>query len=381
MIDRTNPLVAYGHHLISLLIVSLLLYYALQLYTGNVTFSIITTLGWLILPSTQAISEFLSTRNYMEGLGFSLAAIVFLHPFAQSGQFRWRQFALTLFFLICAMFSKEFFVTATFAFVFLAYFHRKFKAGLAACIAIAVMYSAYRIYFIGINFNYAIELLGFADYMKYLARLAFMFAAGTAGYGITIILLGAIIYSAVKKRISMESFILFIIILAVSLMTIYPTAGHLKIAYNHFGTWYRNPFIFNTILWVFGIYAVWQMFDKPKTRTIALAVIFISILPGSWRMRQSFDRLKAHYAAEGKFLIDNSKDKLLYSTVPAWWYPGGLLSLFKGRETASFILDKEFNDGVRPIIRPVDSDIKKIKTIWRYNGSRIAEEKFTFNRK
>ena len=374
-----NPLPAYIHHSVSFFITVVLLYFVLLRFSGSMTYALAAALGWIFLPSTQVVAEFLTTRSYIEGLGFSLLAVVLISRDADSKMKFTIHTAAALFCLVCAMLYKEYFVSTSLALIFFIFLHRKIRSGMAACIIIAILYIAYRAWSIGINFTYGTRLVGFVDYLKSLKGISYIFSGSPLGYGIVIFLILLVLFAFIRKKISRESFYLFILLLMISLLTIYPTAGHIITQYRAYGTWYRNPFIVNTVIWVFGLYALWRITDKSMARAAVYFLLVLCIIPGSWKTKEKWNAHKTMYQQEGKFFLGNGRDKLLFSRVPADWFLLGVQDLYPGRDTSSYILESEIKNGQRPVVWPENRLFHDFKTIWRYNGNQIVEDKILFN--
>ena len=86
-----SPALAHLHDYVSLVIVCLLLEATLRRFRVPRPWSIAAVGAWLLLPSTIAVYEFIAARHYIEGLGYSLWALLVADDLARDEHSpRWR---------------------------------------------------------------------------------------------------------------------------------------------------------------------------------------------------------------------------------------------------------------------------------------------------
>ncbi|MFC1601701.1 hypothetical protein ACFL34_05075, partial [Candidatus Sumerlaeota bacterium] len=175
-----SPRGCYLHSLLSLLIVTGLLYLVLVRFSGNIPVSACITLLWLFLPCTIAVHYFIGTRHYIEGLGWSLAACYWCHRLCHAPEQK-RSYggaAMMCASVIAAMLTKEIYLAALPTLLFIYAYAKRNYFVCIALVTMALVYIGYRSWIVGYHASYPVALLTGPAYLRYLAILPYTFAAG-----------------------------------------------------------------------------------------------------------------------------------------------------------------------------------------------------------
>ena len=159
-----------------------------------------------------------------------------------------------------------------------------------------------------------------------------------------------------------ESVFGFIIIIIISLITVYPGSLYLSNDWQSQGTWYRLAFLLNLLFLLGGCFLVKRV--SRHFITLMCLVLFISLFHGANITKNKWHTLKDRYAVTGNFYIEN-RDKLIYSEVPAYWYLGGLKSLYHLRHP--FVLSNSPN-----VFKY--GKAKHVTEVWRYKGGKMIAD-------
>ena len=359
-----SPRAARIHQLVSTVVVAFLIAFVLRRFDVEPLVAAAAALLWLCLPATLAVHYYLGTRQYMEGLGWSLLAADQLRLLC--GQARPRTSTATLF-LVCAaaaMLSKETYAAAVPAFVFLyALAHRRFGWS-AVAVALAAGYAGYRIAILGAGADYPHPPWSLEEYLRYLRVLPDTLAVGPRGW-ILAAGLAALAVAALRKPSGWRPVVLFIGVLAAGLAATYPTAPAVLLTHETPGTWYRAVFAIQTTVLLAGAYLLGR-FASRATRAVALAVFLAVVVPGTVKTRRYWlDRL-AGSEAEGRFYLAHP-DRLVYSEEPAYWFLPGLDKLY-GVATPHSI--GRFD----PELARATEMLRRHATIWRRRDGAWAED-------
>jgi len=363
-----SPRAAYMHSLVSLVVVVLLLYTALALYTGKVAASAWIAVIWMFLPATVAVHFFLATRHYMEGLGWSLLAGIFLylHINRPSQGARHLLVLAILVSTVLAMLSKEIYV-ATLSFVFLYSFFKRRYCLCIASIVLGVLYLAYRFWIVGLASHYPVDTLGVRSYLKYLAILPYTFAASASGYAAYLALFIGCVLLLLRRPVAESSKIILIVLatLASTLIATYPTAAAILITYKIPGTWYRSPFLLNTLVLLFVGY-LFVRYLPPRSQLLGLLAAFAILVPGAQETVTHWTGRFARSEQEAKFYLSNP-DKLLFSEEAAHWFIPGVGTLYN--VPAPHYISSLFTDG--PDAKAM---LALYPTIWRYRDGHFVQD-------
>ena len=324
-----NVQFAYLHHTFSFFVTVLLFGMLLLNWSGSLVITLAASVLWILIPSTQTIAEFVSTRHYLEGLQYALLAIFLAQRSIQNTKNKSSiLILLALLSLAIAMLHKELYVLLPGALVLLLWIRHKKYFGIFGILVTLIAYTAYRLWALGSSVNYTMPFLGPKLYLKYLMKIPYLFAGSYCGYLVLVmaVLLLALAYKSNKLKIWVLGIYGFAI--ALSLATIYPVAYAVSENWKDLGTWYRAHFILNTIL-LFALVHLVSLFQE-KIRGIAFLILFACLISGSMKSRVVWDNLKDRYRLEGEFILNPpSPDAMLYSEVPAYWFTKTLEMFYK----------------------------------------------------
>ena len=362
-----SPRMAYIHSILSLIASMILICAVMAKLTQKKLASMLITVIWLLLPSTLVVHQFLATRHYMEGLLFGLAAIYLTLLFPSSSILRNNLLILFIgFFTLAAMLSKETYAAVIPTFIFICGLHKRQYRLVILMIIIAMLYAFYRIWTIGSGMDYTMPFLNLQEYLKFLLILPYTFSANFGGY----LIYAAIFFISVillwqKSIMVLQTTLMFITLLAVSLFAIYPVSYVVLAFYKIPGTWYRAPFLINTIVLLFGGYLV-TVYLPIKWQVIGLLALLTILLPGTHTTRQLWNERMTRAELEGKFYLENP-DKLLFSEEDAYWFIPGVKSLYK--VTNEHHIDKQNITGEH-----AQAMIKQFPIIWRFTDGQFVED-------
>lgn len=330
-----NPIFAYAHTVIIFLAIAGLLYSFLNQLTRNSPLSIAMTILWTILPSTLATLQFLSTRHYLEGLGWTLALLLLLtQPANRTGAKFWMPL---IFFSVAGMLSKEIYATLIPTILFCygvsvmtreRIVGRQFAAKyLFASLSLIVLYAGYRISMVGTGLKYQMALPTAKQFLAFIAYLPFTLTVGQLGlYWVTLLTLCTALNIVRAGRVEVIKIGLGALCFASVLVALFPVATALLETYQTPGTWYRIAFLPNTLLIVHLGYLLPKLLADGKLLLVC-ACFGLTLVPGSlqtvsyWTLRTNLQ------AIEGQFYLSHPT-RLLYSTQEAYWFIVGIHKLY-----------------------------------------------------
>jgi hypothetical protein len=329
-----SPTVAYVHTAISLYLAAVALYLVMVRFTPwAVAFG--TTALWLSLPSTVVITEFLSTRHYLEGLLFSLVGIwCALESRDTTG---WRRallvaLAAALYLLSCG--AKEVYVTATWCSIVALFVTSRRWASAAVVTASGVAYALYRMVSLG-GFGRDLDLSFAADYHLFVLRWPQIFAGNPGGYVLAMTMAIVAFDLFRRRRIEARSVLLIAAMVLVMAATVLPVTANITHQYRSLGPWFRVVFLLNTFVLAAGGWALARL-DRRRTVIAVAAVAAAVILPGGIATARNWDASKAEYRREARFYLEHP-DRLLYSRLPAPWFLWGVHELYRPDEPPHYI--------------------------------------------
>ncbi len=326
-----SPEAARIHSLGSLCLVVLLMYLFLVRLGLAPAAAASAGVLWLGLPATVAVFEFLGTRHYLEGLGWSLAAGLLLIRVGQSPPDE-RRTPESLLLLLCAsaaMLSKEIYVTTLPVFLLAYALWRRRRVLAAAAPALVVAYAVYRRAMLGSGASYPHPPFGVAEYLSYLRVLPYTFSASDAGWIFYAGLAAVAAWASWRSRAGRRAGFLLTALLAAALAATYPTVPAVLLTYRTPGTWYRAVFVIHTIA-LLGLAYLVGRYGRATLRIGALVVALAVLVPGAVRTRRHWDEGFARSEAEGRFYLAHP-DRLVYSEEPAYWFLPGLDALYDVR--------------------------------------------------
>ncbi len=323
-----SPAFAYGHSLLVQMIAAALLLAVLARFTSEGA-ALAATVLWLFLPSSISVFEFLATRHYVEGLIFSLLAVLAALRGVEARD-RWRELgwaALAALAYLAAACAKEVFVASALWLLFWLFAAARRFAGAAVMAAAGAAYFGYRLWAVGLMGQGFDSSWGFADrYHLFLERFPYMLTGNNGGYAVLALAAAIVILAAVNGRVRWAHAAFWLTSLLIALASVFPVTEHLTYGFRKLGTWYRVIFVVNTLLAALAAWAAartsWRW---PGWALAALAAASIGV--GGWRAAGNWDASKALYRADAEFYIANP-DKLLYTVLPAPWFMLGVHRLY-----------------------------------------------------
>ena len=356
----TSPGAAYLHSLVSTVLTVFLMYLLLVSVTNDPVASACLALLWLLLPSTIAVHSFLSTRHYMEGLGWSLAACLLFDRFS-SPTARHRRPVWLIVAGLCALaglLSKELYVIVLPLWLLGTALNRR-RYGLAVgSVLLALAYILYRLVILGNRAAYPVPEPSGREYLRYLAALPFTFAVNHGGYLIYALLAaGGAVLLIRRWDGATRDVIAVLALLIAALIPSYPTAPALLLTYHSPGTWYRSVFLINTVV-LAGAGLLLMRHAGRIARSAGLAGLRVILIPGARETRQLWDARFVRSEVEGKFYLANP-DKLVYSEEDAAWFLHGLDRLY-GVPRSHYV------NKIERVGPHADEMVRRFPTIWRY---------------
>lgn len=362
-IGGVDPAIAYLHSFLVFLLTAVMLFTVLC-FSQSTRLSFIATIAWMFLPSTIAIVMFIGARHYMEGFLLTLCSLFFFYKNLDIEQHFLRILFvfLALVCLLLAMLCKEIFVTSGFLLVLILVAVNRRYWETALVTGIGILYACYRLWAIGFSSKYPTPSMELGAYAGFLAKLPYIFCANYMGYFLFTGCILCAFYLAVKRDFNYRVGFGFIIITAISLITIYPGSLYLSNDWQSQGTWYRLAFLLNSLFLLGGCFLVKRA--PHYFITLMCLILFVSLFHGANTTKNKWHTLKDRYTATGIFYIEN-RDKLVYSEVPAYWYLGGLKSLYHLKHP--FILSHS------PGTFKYDK-AKHVTEVWRYKDGKIIAD-------
>ena len=359
---------AYFHTILALLFTVLLMYRVLKPYL-TAKGALAASGLWLFLPSTFAVVEFLAARHYLEGLMWSLAALLcarraqVLVPEDGALLHAWKSLSWTLLAGLCffaAACCKELYVTSTFLLLIAFFGKAKNYRAMALIFAMGGLYAAYRIWAIGLNGSgLGAEWASFRNLRLFFARWPYILTGNRGGYVLIAALLAVLAILLVQNRAYWKTLGWAALHLGIAFITIFPVSIHLAASYQQHGTWHRVAFLFNTMALIGACWLVYKAHHKYTAQALCL-LSCIFLLEGAHTTTQKWDVQKNMYRQEAAFYLANP-DKLLYSTLPAPWFILGVQMAYNKHQPAHFITPTMFRDQVPEMLR-------RFPTLWRRIG-------------
>jgi hypothetical protein len=367
-----DPRPARIHNLVATVVVTVLVYAALLAFGAGVGASAAGALLWLAAPATLSVHENLGARQYLEGLGWALAACLALRRAVRCEGRRIAAAALYAAFAAAAMLSKEIYVPTLAAFAALyAGRHRRWLLA-ASGPAMALLYAAYRRVLLGAGAEYPHGAITTAGYARYVSILPYTLSASRWGAAV-LLLLAVLAADAVRRngRSAGRSLALFGTLLAAGLVAVYPTAPSVAISYETPGTWYRAVFVLSTLVIVAGAYLA----GRHASRGLALLSLVAAaaiILPGTLRTRAYWRGRLAAAEDEGRFYLAHPA-RLVYSEEDADWFLPGLDRMYRVADPHAISKNRTAGDDVR-------ERLERHATIWRRSDGVWREDPELYER-
>ena len=338
-----SPLAAYLHTALSALLTACLLFWVCRRWL-SVGASLAVPLLWLFLPSTISVLEFISARQYLEGLTWLLLSLLCgfraIDAPERKGAVLWL-FGAVVAYLLAAL-SKELYVASGAWPLALLFFHGRARLGRLTAPAIgltafgALFYAAYRVWTIGlIGQGFASSQAFLGKYHLFLERYPFMLTGNLMGYILCGLIFLFLVFLMFKKRVSWLICFVFASNLCLLLLTIYPVTKHVVFAYQELGTWHRVVFLLNLFMLFCGCWIMDQI-KRPWIGRLVFALAAAAIVHGARIAAVNWDANKKHYREDARFYLEHP-DRLLYSELPGAMFLPGVHNLYRPGWSKHFI--------------------------------------------
>jgi hypothetical protein len=359
-----NILFAQLHNVIILAATLALLFLVLRKWAVSLLATSTLLLVWLLSPATVVVSGWLAARHHLEGLTWSLGAILVAQKLARA---EWREgvrsISLLLFLLGGAALFKETFAITVPLGVGLYLWHRERRTGALSCAALLLAYVGYRCWMVGFTARYHGPLLGPAGVAEFISRLPYILFGNAGGYVLLALALAPIILLYRRGELRARVVLYTVVVMASSLVVVYPGAFALHRDWLEPLTWIRIVFLLHTGLFMGAGYLISRV-RTPILGYIAGAVAISVTAAGGFVTQKKWEILLNRYEAEGKYYLEHP-DRLLYSEVPAAWYLDGIQMLYAIPARHHIIVGEQ---------RPLAETLAGHQAIWRYSDGKFVSD-------
>lgn len=365
---------AYGHNFVALLITAFLFFKASIFLFQRRAISLLFVMLWLLLPSTQAIYEFVAARHYLEGLMISILSIYLLWK-SVIEENRTTSIVLACassLCLLCAVFFKEIYAASTLLLFFAICFFKRRYWGLAVSIIFGGFYYLYRSWAVGTSVYYGSPLVSGGDLLKYASHLPFMVTANYGGWLLLVFTIFGLCYLIYKKLAPLSVSVSLMTFVALGAALTYPVSFALLYYWQEPGTYYRWCFLFATFL-LSALFYLISMSNR-KVATVLLVTAFLSIGLGSLKTQRYFLAEKEKYKVEAATYLKEPR-KLFYSQVSAWFFLFGLTKL-NNLDEMHFVNKTDLTPKwlTAKILR------EKYETIWKLENGVLVKDDELYNK-
>jgi hypothetical protein len=320
------PFGYYLHQFIALVIVALILFKVFNLFIEKALFAFSGVLIFLLTPSTLSVVSWLSTRHYLEGMGFSLLSIYFFVRGLRSDKFI-LTYVSALWYIFGAL-SKEVYVPLPFLLVLLP--EKTFRERLRYSIplfGISALYVLYRIWMLGDNpvggyssvwpWTFSSALLNSPDVFRLYAGSWWVF------FLVSITILWGIHYVNGWKSTGKEA-LRYILMFVLFYLPILPVSSILS-----GGESLRYLLLTSTVITSFYVLSLNSIWEKGgQVHKILAAASLVIIVTGFYHgfkeQKNTWDTKKTEASAEGKFFLNNmgGTDAVFRINQPHWFFDG-----------------------------------------------------------
>ena len=356
-----SPHFAYFHQVVAFLLLLIAIYFLLlELLADRAASAIIAAL-WAVTPAVAVVTQFLSTRHYLEGLLFAcVSALPLLRSRWRGGTMKAGLWLLSLSCGIIALLYKEVFlaIVPTLYLAHAWYFRR--LPGLAAAVGLCAGYALYRAWIFGWGLHYSdVPFLSPWEYARFLSKLPYTFSANYGGY--VLLACTTVVYARCLRRgiASYSAAAFAVALLLLSLIVVIPVSAPLYGTIRRPDPWYRIVFVLHTI----GILATGcgvRVGEQRRAQLFFLCLAAAVLIPGVHKTRSLWQDLTASAEREGTFYLANP-DKILLSEQEAWWFIPGVQDMYGG--APHFVLLRDLR---RPGAEPHT-------TVWSFRTGRFVE--------
>ena len=372
-----NPAGYYMHHFLSLTVVAMMLFSVMNLYIGRKVFAFIGVLAFLLNPASFAVSSWITTRHYLEGLGFSLFSLYFFVRNIRTGNLLFL-FLSSLCYIPAAL-SKEVYVPLP---LFLMLIPEKtFRDRLTHAFPLFILivfYAVYRFWMLGNN-----PVGGYSSIWPWTIKSALLnsaevFRLYAGSWWIFILVFMTITGSVLSWNDSSKACreaircLLIFLLLLIPIMPVSSIWGG--------GESLRYLFLTSTSITFFYILSLDDIWKRGNTLPKILAacllmMIMIGFLYSFHREKLEFDQKRAAADAEGRFFLEKSNvlDAVFQITQPHWFFDGlekmQAIELQRPAERSIRLVSGDFyrldGDGGTEVLRifMYDSDSRNIQDV------------------
>lgn len=360
-----NILFAQLHNVVILAATLVLLFLVLRKWGLSLLAVATLLLVWLLSPATVVVSGWLAARHHLEGLTWSLGAILVAQKLVRG---EWRENArsigLLVFLLgVAALFKETLAITVPLG-VGLYLWHRERRVGALSCAALLLVYCGYRCWMVGFTARYHGPLLSPAGFAEFISRLPYILFGNAGGYALLALALAPVILMYRRGELRFRVVLYTVVVIASSLAVIYPGAFALHRDWLEPYTWVRIVFLLHTGLLMGAGYLISRV-RAPRLGYIAAAVAISVTTAGGFVTQKKWEILLNRYEAEGKYYLEYP-NRLLYSEVPAAWYLEGIRMLYAIPVRHHIVVGEE--------ARPLAESLAGHRVIWRYSDGKFVND-------
>jgi len=360
---------AQFHHCLSLSVVLTLLFANfVESGLSRLEAALLTAL-WLMFPSTVIVNGLLAARHHLEGLLWSLAAILTIQKLVHRKQSGVVALPLGLFLMALAMLSKETYALFLPPLLFALLWLDRRKAAALSYAAIIPFYIVYRTWAVGLTARYHAPLVTPGEFVSLLLRLPYIAVGNWTGYFAAAVLIGFAGVALYRRRPTLDLIIVISALIVCAVAPLYPIAYQLTNEWRAHDTWSRALLITDTALLWGGALLLARGRMRVIQRFILLLVV-PGIVAGGLVTAGSWNQTARLYAREGKFYLHHP-DRLLYSESPAFWFLEGVRHLYK--------VPSRHHVAVHDPSLPLDQQLANFQTIWHWNGHRFIADDQLFD--
>ncbi len=326
IVFRFKPLGYYIHHLISLSFVAISFFIVLDLFAKKRLFVILGVLIFLLSPATFTVCTWLSTRHYLEGMGFSLLSVYLFIRGIRDNKYSF--ILLSYLFYIPAILSKEVYVPLPF---FLLLIPEKTLRGrfirIIPFLMLSFVYFLYRMTMLGDN-----PVKGYSSIWPWTLSSAIsdsrkIFGLYAGSWWVFLVILITIILSVrfLKDRKTKAREILrYLLIFLIFFVIVLPVSSIVNDDES-----LRYIFVISTFITFLFILSIDRIFDKGSrvfkiftgmALLVVLAGFFHTYLEkkGQWHIKRAQARV------EGNFFMKHLADlnAIFKISQPHWFYDG-----------------------------------------------------------
>lgn len=331
-----QPAFAYAHTALVLAFTSGLLFYLLSYFlpwflalTGCVAF--------LLLPGTIVVTNFLSTRHYLQSLCLALAGVVLVlyqgkgRPGFKTHMIYWVGAFLVSF---SAFFKEVSIFPALFILLGLFVWRRRWTA-LPALIIFPLAWVIIRWSMVGFSPHYPGSPQSLSDVWRVVSAIPSILVSHPAGYGLLLFLVPIFIFAVRKPRFG-SGLTLWILVILASLLPIIPACMNLLSGTAN--TWHRLFFVPGLVLVVALLHGIASIPSTKGKSLLALVLLGILLIPFPRNNSYWRDLQRAH-KKEGLLYLE-PKRVLVESRVAAFWFLDGVHRYFTPNEPIHYLTQK-----------------------------------------